>query len=355
MRFSLFFEMQIPQPTREREHQIFRDCVAQAERADDLGFHAVWNVEHHGLREYSQSSAPETFLAFVAARTTQVRLGHGVALTPGRYNHPIRVAERTATLDILSEGRVNLGTGKSGTPTEQDAFQVARGDLRSEWLEAARMIPRMWADDVFWWDGEHYQVPPIQICPKPVQEPHPPLFSACSTPASAVDAAALGMGALNFAGGTLRKLTRRVADYRAAAATAEPVGLTTTTHFACTPMSLVLDSDREACELGFRGADYFAASQRSYYGRERPLGAINADRGPIPEDELTRRMRARGNEDASMTTVVGDAAAASDQVALFAEAGVDELIMVMQTGSVPHEAVMRSIELFATAVMPKFQ
>jgi len=107
MKFSLFYEMQIASPTGPGERQLFHDCLAQAQLADELGYHCIWEVEHHGLYEYSHSSAPEIFLSFVAATTKRIRVGHGCTLLPHRYNHPIRVAERIATLDILSNGRVN--------------------------------------------------------------------------------------------------------------------------------------------------------------------------------------------------------------------------------------------------------
>src|ERR1700746_1465471 len=134
MKFSIFFEMQISEPTREKEAQTFRDCLEQAVLADELGYHCVWEVEHHGLFEYSHSAAPEIFLSFVAAKTKRIRIGHGVTLLPFRYNHPIRIAERVATLDILSEGRVQWGTGKSGTRVEQGAFQLDGPELQSQWL-----------------------------------------------------------------------------------------------------------------------------------------------------------------------------------------------------------------------------
>src|SRR5262249_8347529 len=153
MKFSLFFEMQIESPTREKEAQTFRDCVLQAVLADELGYHAVWEVEHHGLYEYSHSSAPEVFLAFVAARTNKIRLGHGVTLLPHRYNHPIRIAERLAVLDILSGGRVNWGSGKSSSLVEQHAFETDIKTLHDQWLEAVEMIPRMWSSDVFSHEG----------------------------------------------------------------------------------------------------------------------------------------------------------------------------------------------------------
>ena len=122
MKFSLFYEMQISQPTRQKERECFRACVEQVALADRLGYWGVWEVEHHGLYEYSHSSAPEIFLSYVAALTQRLRLGHGITLTPACYNHPLRIAERIATLDILSQGRVNWGSGKSSSLVEQMAF-----------------------------------------------------------------------------------------------------------------------------------------------------------------------------------------------------------------------------------------
>src|SRR6476646_1767480 len=133
MKFSIFYEMQIADPTREREARLFHESVEQAVLADQLGYHCVWEVEHHGLYEYSHSSAPEIFLAFVAARTERIRLGHGVTLLPFRYNHPLRIAERIATLDILSGGRVNWGSGKSSSLVEQVAFESDIPKLHEQW------------------------------------------------------------------------------------------------------------------------------------------------------------------------------------------------------------------------------
>src|SRR5205814_1224627 len=160
MKFSIFFEMQISEPNRAREAQTFRDCLEQAVLADQLGYHCAWEVEHHGLYEYSHSSAPEVFLAFVAARTKKIRVGHGVTLLPHRYNHPIRIAERVATPDILSGGRVNWGTGKSSSQVEQQAFETRPEELHAEWLEALEMIPRMWSSDIFEHEGTFFHLPP---------------------------------------------------------------------------------------------------------------------------------------------------------------------------------------------------
>ncbi|MDB5340867.1 MAG: luciferase, partial [Planctomycetaceae bacterium] len=159
MKFSLFFEMQISEPTRATEAQIFRDALEQAILAEQLGYHCIWAVEHHGLYEYAHSSAPEIFLSFVAARTERIRIGHGVTLLPFRYNHPIRIAERIATLDILSGGRVNWGSGKSSSLTEQMAFQTDIKTLHDEWEEALNIIPQMWSCDVFSYKGRFISIP----------------------------------------------------------------------------------------------------------------------------------------------------------------------------------------------------
>src|SRR5204862_2672822 len=105
MKFGIFYELQLPRPWKERsEYQLLQDALSQIELADQLGFDYAWCVEHHFLEEYSHCSAPEVFLGAASQRTKRIRLGHGVVQLP--TNHPIRVAERVATLDLLTGGRV---------------------------------------------------------------------------------------------------------------------------------------------------------------------------------------------------------------------------------------------------------
>lgn len=355
MKFSIFMEVQVDAPTREREAARFRECVDQVVAADDLGYHCVWVVEHHGLYEYSHSSAPEVFLAYCAARTKRIRLGHGVVLTPSRYNHPIRVAERIATLDILSGGRVNFGSGKSNSPTEQGAFQVDRDTLHREWIEAIDIIPRMWRSDVFEYKGDFYDIPPIQVIPKPVQRPHPPMYAASSRPETTVLAGELGLGCLNFAHGNDSFLEAKVKAYKEAAAKAAPKGRSVTSAFACTPNTLVLDDDRRACELGFRGSRFFGEALREYYftGR-RPTGRLPISREPLTSGELEAARTARDAPGSQLVAVIGDPVAATEAVSRFRAAGVDELILMMELGTVPHSATMESLRTFAEKVMPRF-
>ena len=355
MKFSLFFEMQISDPTPKTERQVFHDCVEQAVLADRLGYHCVWAVEHHGLREYSHSSAPEVFLSFVAARTERIRIGHGVTLLPWRYNHPIRIAERIATLDILSNGRVNWGTGKSATRVEQGAFEIDPADLSAQWRDAIEAIPRMWQQEVFSWESPWLRVPPTQVIPKPVQQPHPPMFAACSRPELAVAAGELGLGAMSLAMYHDEMLAERVAEYRAAVAKAAPEHRAVNNWFSCNPACLVLDDDVEACRHGLRGAQFFLRSMTSYFGIERrPTGRLNVPRETPSEEQVHRFMKNRNSEGSQLSAVIGDPIAARETVSRFEDAGVDELILVMQVGTQPASLVLESIRTFGEKVLPHF-
>lgn len=352
MKFSLLFEVQISHPTPALERQAFHDCVAQATLADELGYDCIWAVEHHGLYEYAHCSAPEVLLAFIAARTGRIRLGHAVTLTPHRYNHPIRVAERVATLDILSGGRVNWGSGKSASRTEQGAFEIEPGELDSQWQEAVEMIPRMWRSDVFEWEGKHFKIPPIAVIPKPIQKPHPPIFAACSRPESVERAGALGIGALNFAAGNDEYLVEKISSYRNAIATTAATTRRINNHFCCTPVALVLDNDKKACEYGFRGARFFGEGLATYFfSPHRIVGSLDISRDPLTTSELNDQMANRHKPGSHLTAVVGDPVAAKESVNRFQAAGVDELLLVMQMGTVPHEIVMESMRTFAEKVM----
>ena len=180
MKFSMIFEAQLVDTSRKAEQQVMRECVEQAVLAEQMGFDKVWAVEHHCLKWYAHMSAPETFLAYVAGRTERIRIGHGVVCLPFRMNHPVKVAERIAMLDILSNGRVEFGIGKGGTPQEAGAFQTEMDEIPAQLEESARMIPRMWREEVFEHRSPTLHIPPRPIVPKPMQDPHPPMYMACT-------------------------------------------------------------------------------------------------------------------------------------------------------------------------------
>jgi len=356
MKFSLLYEMQTATPDRASEAQMFRDCVDQAVLADQLGYSTIWAVEHHGLHEYSHCSAPEIFLSVVAAKTKQIRIGHGVTLTPKRYNHPIRIAERVATLDIYAEGRVNWGSGKSGSPTEMDAFEVNRETLNQEWIEALDMIPRMWQDGEFEYKGKFFDVAPINVVPKPVQQPHPPIFGACVRKEAVEFMASQGVGALCFAIGDEKALGELVQSYRDAFVDDESRPYQANNHIALTPQAFCLKDDHEACKFGYGGLRFFNQTMGVYYfGKSRRTSVPKfVRRTPPSDEEIAAYINHRGTEDAAGLPVIGDPAYCREVISRYKETGVDEIILVMQLSIAPGEAVLESIRTFGEDVLPHF-
>src|SRR5436853_5108077 len=150
MRFGIFYEHQQPRPWGDGStERLLNDALDQVELADRLGFDYVWEVEHHFLEEYSHSSAPEVFLAAASQRTQHIRLGHGIVLMPPEYNHPARVAERLATLDLVSNGRVDWGTGESASRAELEGFGITPVERRAMWRETVEQAANMKAMDPY--------------------------------------------------------------------------------------------------------------------------------------------------------------------------------------------------------------
>jgi len=190
MKFSMIFEAQVEYGTPDVERETIRNCVEQAVYAEEVGFDGVWAVEHHTLMEYSHMSAPEIFLTAVAAKTSRIRVGHAAVCMPFGYNHPARVAERAAMLDIISDGRLNLGAARGGTVQEMSLCGVDPELTTPQVQEALRFIGHCWREDTIQWDSDLLTIqhppgrPPHTVVPRPVQLPHPPLFLACLDPCS---------------------------------------------------------------------------------------------------------------------------------------------------------------------------
>ena len=201
MQFGIFYEHQLPRPWAEdSEHRLLKEALDQVELADRLGIDYAWEVEHHFLEEYSHSSAPEVFLAACSQRTRQIRLGHGIVLMPSSFNHPARTAERIATLDLISDGRVEWGTGSSSSRAELEGFGIDPAQKHLMWEESVREAAKMMVMEPYaGFDGTSFSMPPRNVVPKPLQKPHPPLWLACSNRETIKIAARYGMGALTFA------------------------------------------------------------------------------------------------------------------------------------------------------------
>lgn len=372
MQFGIFIEQNLPRPwSEDDEHRILTESLEQVELADRLGYDAVWVVEHHFLEEYSHSAAPEVFLAAASQRTRRIRLGHGVVQLPPRINSPFRVAERIATLDLISNGRVEFGTGESTSNVELDAFGVGRGEKRDQWREAIEAIARMFVETPFaGYRGRFVDAPPRNVIPKPRQKPHPPLWMACTREDSIQLAARLGLGVLSFNFVSPEEARGWVDGYYATLASQAcvPVGFAVNPSFGVVTPFLCHRDEATAIERGLVGFDFFRYSGLHYYaaGAHRP-GATDLWRAfeaehakpdasrslflstrPLVGDEMKRagiesHRGAVGTPDQIRTLMRG-----------YAEAGVDQVLLMIHGGRLAHAEICASLELFAREVLPEF-
>ena len=372
MRFGLFYEHQLPRPWQDDdEHQLLKNALEQIELADRLGFDYVWEVEHHFLEEYSHSSAPEVFLGAVSQRTSRIRLGHGIVQLPPGFNHPARIAERVATLDLISDGRVDLGTGEGSSQMELGGFGVPRDQKREQWDEALEVITRMMVEEPFaGHHGQHIDAPPRNVIPKPMQKPHPPLWCACSRRETILLAAEKGLGALAFSFAEPEEAKQWTDAYYAAidSEACIPAGFDVNANLAVTLPFMCHEDEEQAIERGIDGGHFFGYSLAHYYvfGQHRP-GQTNiweefeqhrnefgfARELIRPEGEQLGMKLLEGAL-GSMRGAVGTPKQIVDLVERYEAAGVDQIILVAQSGRNQHEHVCESLELFAREVLPEF-
>ena len=259
MDFGLLYEMQVRRPwDATSEQRAYWNGVEQAKAAEQAKFSHIWAVEHHFREEFSHMSAPEVWLATVAQHTSRIRLGHGIVLLPIPFNHPIRVAERVGALDILSNGRIELGTGRSVVELELEGFGIDPGDSRPMWEESMTFLQQLWGgggDEPIEFEGKYFSVPPRKVFPRPVQRPHPPMWMAATSPGSYTVAGEYGLGVLAF-GMAIDKdaMGRRLAEWRSAMDTSTRYIPAKNPQAAVFMMAFCAETDAEArriCEQSF--------------------------------------------------------------------------------------------------------
>jgi alkanesulfonate monooxygenase SsuD/methylene tetrahydromethanopterin reductase-like flavin-dependent oxidoreductase (luciferase family) len=373
VRFGIFYEHQNPRPWEgERsDHRLLKDALEQVEIADRVGFDYVWEVEHHFLEEYSHSSAPEVFLGAAAMRTERIRLGHGIVQIPPAVNHPARVAERVATLDLVSDGRVDFGTGESSSGAELGGFLVERRRKRAMWEDAMDAIARMFVEEPFaGWSGEFWRMPPRNIVPKPLQKPHPPLWVACSRRETIQFAARNGIGALSFSFVEPEDAARWADDYYATITSEEcvPVGFAVNPQLAVVLPMMLHEDEATAIERGIDGAHFFGYSLAHYYGAARHLPGrtsvweeflANRDergfaRRIVTADAAPLAVKVMQHGLGSLRGAIGTPDQVLDLCRRYEAAGVDQVVFVLQAGPNRHEHICDSLELFAKRVIPEF-
>lgn len=362
MRFDLFYELSVPAFGGRSETEVYHQTLEELALAETLGFTTAWLVEHHFMPEYSHSSSPELFLAAASQRTRQLRLGH--AIVPLPYNHPVRVAERLATLDVLSQGRVEFGFGRGFSPKEYASFGVDMGDSRSVTREAFDIIRGSFAPGPLSYQGRHFRLDEVTLLPRVVQSPHPPLWTAAVSPESFELAAELGVGALVGPFKPWFMVREDIKRYRRAwvqhhgplhdMAAARAAGLNP--RVGMTVGLFCLEDGDEARRLARDGISWF---YRHLLGQTRPI----LEKLYASYEYYRKVGRLAGLVDKAINlsvlealgmVIVGDPAHCIRKLRSLQEAGVDHVLCAVGAGVLPSEAVQRSMHVLARDVMPAF-
>jgi alkanesulfonate monooxygenase SsuD/methylene tetrahydromethanopterin reductase-like flavin-dependent oxidoreductase (luciferase family) len=360
MRIGLFYQIQVPKPwTADSESRRIYEALEQIPFAEQQGFASVWFSEHHFRPVWSHNSAPDLTLAAVSQRTSHIRLGVGVVLAP--IHHPLHVAQRMATLDILSRGRVDVGLGRTGYPYQLTPYGTDLRDTRGMWQEFADVLPRIWTQEEITYQGHYYQIPRREVLPKPVQRPHPPLWSACGSDETARQTGRLGMGGLFGSEGGPDRVEQLMSLYQdafhAGAGSNRRAALMTAGFCHEDPrvaairgaelVGWYIEQQRERARLVWRDYDPSTVppDYQGYYERDRRLAA-----GPHPGEPSPAEVRERGT-----TFCVGTPEECIRFLELYQALGIEEVFLLCAIGPARHEEVMNTIRLFGEQIIPRLR
>jgi alkanesulfonate monooxygenase SsuD/methylene tetrahydromethanopterin reductase-like flavin-dependent oxidoreductase (luciferase family) len=363
MKFGVFYELQLPKPWGpDDEHTLVQDALAQVELADRLGVDYAWAVEHHFLEEYSHCSASDVFLAAAAARTKRIRLGHGIRQVIPNYNHPARTAEAIAMLDLVSNGRAELGIGEGATRLELGGFNIPAKEKRAMALEAAEQIANMMVMTPYpGFEGRSFQMPCRNVLPKPVQKPHPPMWMACTNRDTIKVAASRGLGALAFSfidEAEARTWSQTYYDIIKSDACV-PLGHSVNANIAMVSAFSLHEDRDEAARRGQEGFEFFRFAISALVtndclpGRSKLFEKFQEERtaGTLASATANRESLASAFQ---QSRGIGTAADFRAHVRSFEDAGVDQIILLQQAGRNRHEHICQSLELLARDVLPEF-
>ncbi len=365
MKLAVFAEIPVPRPwTPGKEQKAFQDTIEQAVFAEEMGFHSFWSVEHHFLSEMSHSPNPEIVYGAIAARTSKLRLGYGVRLMPKPYNHPVRTAESVATLDVVSGGRVEMGAGRSATRVELEGFGINPHETREMQEEAMRAIVGCWTNEEFQFEGKHWSMPRRTVVPRPVQDPHPPVWCASSSLDGHYEIGKMGVGLLSFAVAVPpESLSEKIDAYRKGLECCErPVGSRINARVGAMSLTHCADDNerakKEAREsiLAYLDHSFPLYAEMPSYARQfqEDLGTFSYT------SEIKKQVESGGGSpgfDFDEIHSIGGALIGGPERCIelaqrYEEVGCDLLFCLLNTWSLPHEQVMRSIELLGTHVIP---
>jgi alkanesulfonate monooxygenase SsuD/methylene tetrahydromethanopterin reductase-like flavin-dependent oxidoreductase (luciferase family) len=352
VKFGLMTQIQMPRPWgKNAELHAYRNAIAQAEAADVAGFSHYWITEQHFFLEIGHSACPDMLLAAISQRTSRIRLGFSVVLMT--VNNPFAIAERVATLDVLTNGRVDFGMGRGSTPYMVEAFGVNRATERARAEEAAEAVMQMFAEEKFsGYKGACFDLPARHVLPRTIQKPHPPLWAAASNLSSYERAGRQGLGVIGVTRNSIAETRDAIRAYRAAIRGGDPkdfVGAYANEQVAGFALAYCDQDDRV-------GRDMACAAARWYNGdNDAVLNSVRfATAGGV--EGVVSKFRARSNDELieDGMAIGGNPDTICRVVEKWAEAGLDQMIFLLQAGRTTHEQVMRSIELIGEKVIPRF-
>ncbi|MBI3756667.1 MAG: LLM class flavin-dependent oxidoreductase [Deltaproteobacteria bacterium] len=345
MKFGLFY--QLPCTTTQDAATRYQETMEQIVYAEELGFDAAWLAELHFNPQFSIMPAPLLVAAALAQRTTRIRLGTAVLLLP--LQHPVRTAEEAAVVDLLSQGRLELGVGRGMIAIHFQGFNVPREESRERFEEALTILTQAWTQETVQFHGKYFLVPETTVVPKPIQKPHPPLRIAANSPETAIFAGEQGYpvfiaSPINTGGQLLAQVERYRQAFHAAGHDRSKENVA-----VAFPVYVADDAAQVRREVEASFLNYFQA-----ISHQARLGA----RDDSPEYaylcEIRKRVEAvRWEQIASMALYGAPPTCIQKIKEIHAQCRLDQLICWFNPGGlVPHRHVMTSMRRFATEVMP---
>ncbi len=331
--------------------QRYWEMIEEAALADSLGFSCWGTSEQHFSPPRFAVAAPEVLYAAVAQHTETIRLRVMCAVLLA-WNHPILVAERLATLDIVSRGRAELATARSNNVHTLEAFGVDPATTRQQWADSIEVVVKAFCDDVLEHDGPVWKIPPREIVPKPVQKPHPPLSVAASSVQSHVAAGERGIGALCFESyfgfGYLQDC---IDGYRAGLAKGTAMAPRRTEHMGLyVATAFCAETREEACRIAHdvaMGYYQFLVDIYVPLGRQQSYEYL--------DDKLKLLVDHRDDFDYLLTETPSIMIGTPDdfvrRIERLEAMGIDEILM--RIDGVAHEDIMRSFRLIGEEVIPR--
>jgi natural product biosynthesis luciferase-like monooxygenase protein len=349
MKFGLHYQM--PCSSSQSSVQRYQDTLAQAAYAETLGFESVWPVEQHFNSDLSILPSPLLMLAALAERTRTLRLGIAIVLLP--LSHPLRVAEEIATLDVLSNGRAEFGIGRGSIPSHFTGFGVDQAESRDRFLESLQVIIQAWTNERLSFQGRFFNIENLSVVPKPVQQPYPPIRVAANSPDTFELMGQLGHPIFAAAQvNPFHKLREYVPLYRQALKAAghpdrggEDVTILLPLYVGESPAQIRQDLEPSITHFLHAVASLYTGQN---WGEQAETRRIQ---------EVLERVRSMTYEQVCEVMALFDTPEVCVErlKSLQQDLGMGRTICWFNPGGmVPHDRVMRSMELFAAKVMPHF-